>query len=161
MQRVIEIRPAEWHDIAAMASIRAREWQNEDYWIARIGRYLSGEHHPQHALAPRAAWVAFEAETIQGFVAGHLTRRFGCDGELEWINVVPESRGKGIADQLLEVMLEWFAQRGASRICVNVEPGNAPARKLYAKHGAETMSQYWMIWKPERNLPGLFDNDLL
>lgn len=141
-----------------MAAIRARESQNEDFWIARIGGYLRGEHHPQHALAPRAAWVAVAGDTVQGFVAGHLTRRFGCDGELEWIHVIPEWRGRGIADRLLDVMLDWFAEQCAARICVNVEPDNAAARGLYAKHGAEPMSQYWMVWKPERKLPGLFDD---
>jgi GNAT superfamily N-acetyltransferase len=161
MSNEILIRPAELRDVPVMAAIRAREWGTDSYWIDRIGGYLKGEHFPQHALLPRAAWVAVEGVTIEGFVAGHLTRRFGCDGELEWINVVPERRGKGIADRLMAVMLDWFTQQGATQICVNVEPANEVARRLYTKHGAVPMSSHWMIWKPERFLPGLFDQDAL
>jgi hypothetical protein len=39
---------------------------------------------------PRVSYVAFEQGLIVGFIAGHLTRRYGCDGELEWINVSPQ-----------------------------------------------------------------------
>lgn len=143
----MKIRPAEERHVQAMAAIRAREWQDEPYWVDRIGGYLKGQHHPQQALAPRAAWVALEGERVVGFIAGHLTRRFGCDGELEWINVAGESRGQGIADQLMVALMEWFQQQNANVICVNVAPDNLAARRLYARHGAVEMNPHWMIWR--------------
>lgn len=146
----MEIRPAEERDVQAMAALRAREWQDEPYWVDRIGGYLKGQHHPYQALAPRAAWVALEDERVVGFVAGHLTRRFDCDGELEWINVAGENRGQGIADRLVAVMLEWFREQNASLICVNVAPDNPVARRLYARHGAVEMNPHWMIWRDLR-----------
>jgi hypothetical protein len=71
-------------DIAAMARIRASEWGTEEYWIARITGYLDGELHPQKALIPRVIYVALENASLIGFIAGHLTQRYNCDGELEW-----------------------------------------------------------------------------
>ena len=64
----MKIRPAEERDVQGMAAIRAREWQDEAYWVDRIGGYLKGQHHPQQALAPRAAWVALEGERVVGIV---------------------------------------------------------------------------------------------
>jgi hypothetical protein len=46
----------------------------------------------------RAVFVATEnEELVIGFVAGHLTKSFDCDAELQWINVIAEKRGQGIA----------------------------------------------------------------
>ncbi|MGH7676081.1 MAG: hypothetical protein ACREMV_12490, partial [Gemmatimonadales bacterium] len=55
----------------------------------RMARYLAGTHHPQQALLPRVMWMATDGDRPIGYVAGHLTRRFDCEGELQWIYVVP------------------------------------------------------------------------
>ncbi len=111
-----------------------------------MARYLAGEHNPQQALPPRVAYVAEKEGAIVGYIAGHCTRRFGADGELQWIVVSPEHRGGRVASMLLRHLAAWFSARGATRICVNVEPGNAQARRFYAKHGARELSEYWMEW---------------
>jgi hypothetical protein len=53
----IEYRSAEVCDIASMAAIRAREWESEPLWKARIEVYLSGKHSPRQALAERISAV--------------------------------------------------------------------------------------------------------
>jgi ribosomal protein S18 acetylase RimI-like enzyme len=108
--------------------------------------YLRGEHHPQHARATRAAFVARDAEDLIGFIAGHLTTRFDCDGELQWLLVAPSARGGPAAALLWARLREWFVERRARRICVNVEPDNIPARRFYRRMGAEELSSHWMIW---------------
>jgi ribosomal protein S18 acetylase RimI-like enzyme len=139
-------REAEQSDIPAMARIRAAEWETEEYWRFRISRYLARELHPRQALMPRASYVALEGDALVGFIAGHLTRRFACDGELEWINVIPERRGSGVASELLRLLAAWFATQKASRICVDVEPANTPARRFYTRHGAEDLNPHWLVW---------------
>lgn len=134
-----------------MAAIRAREWETEAYWLKRIGGYLAWDNSPE-AQAARAVFVAVDGATVVGFVAGHRTRRYGCDGELEWINVIPERRGEGISGQLMARMGEWFVEQGLGRICVDVEPGNVVARRLYARYGAEPFKPYWMIWEDSRRM---------
>jgi ribosomal protein S18 acetylase RimI-like enzyme len=148
----IAIRPVEERDIAAMAAIRARERETEAFWAPRIAAYLSGEHSPQQALAARAAFVATEGDAMLGFVSGHRTRRYGCDGELQWVNVAEEARGRGIAGMLMERMAEWFVEQGALRVCVNVAPDNVPAVRLYAKHGAKPLNEHWMVWDDVRRM---------
>jgi ribosomal protein S18 acetylase RimI-like enzyme len=130
-----------------MAEIRAGDWGTADYWRERIQRYLDSESNPQHARQDRIAYVCVDGEFVVGLVAGHLTRRFGCDGELQWISVRPESRRHGVASQLFRHMAEWFVEQGAHRICVDVEPTNEAARRFYARHGAENLKPSWMVWK--------------
>jgi len=140
------IRVAVTDDVPAMARIRALSWGDEDYWEARIGGYLAGEANPQSALAPRVAFVAVEGGRIVGLVAGHLSKRFDCDGELEWIDVVPERRGSGVAKALLARLAAWFAEQGAARVCVDVEPSNHGARRFYERHGARVLNEHWLVW---------------
>src|SRR5438270_5212277 len=141
-------READKSDIPAMARIRAAEWETEDYWRTRISGYMDQELHPRQALTPRVLYVALEQDMIVGFIAGHLTKRFSCDGELEWIDVVSERRRGGIASQLLRMLAAWFIEREALRICVG--SGNAVARAFYAKHGAESLNKHWLVWNDIR-----------
>jgi ribosomal protein S18 acetylase RimI-like enzyme len=142
----LRYRQVERPDLPALARIRAAEWETEAYWQTRISRYLDCELHPQHALLPRIIYVASEVNSIVGFIGGHLTRRHGCDGELEWINVIPERRGSGAASGLLRLLAAWFVEQKALRVCVDVDPANAAAQRFYRKHGAETLNEHWLVW---------------
>ncbi|MGH9613366.1 MAG: GNAT family N-acetyltransferase [Bryobacteraceae bacterium] len=139
-------RKAESSDIPAMARIRAEDWGTEEYWETRISQYLACELHPQEALIPSTIYVALEGNSLVGFIAGHLTRRYACDGELEWINVIPERRGSGVSLQLLRLLAEWFAGQKALRICVDVDPANAAARRFYTRNGADKLNEHWLVW---------------
>ncbi|MGH9666038.1 MAG: GNAT family N-acetyltransferase, partial [Bryobacteraceae bacterium] len=135
------------------------------YWETRISKYLACELHPQQALIPRAIYVALEGNSLVGFIAGHLTRRDACDGELEWINVIPEHRGTGVSSELLRLLAAWFTGQNAVRICVNVDPTNTAAKRFYTRIGAETLNEHWLIWSdigirtrqiPIANVPRVF-----
>ena len=107
-------------------------------------QYLAGTHHPQQALLPRMLWMASAGPSPIGYVAGHLTRRFGCDGELQWIYVVPEHRRAQVASTLLRALATWFLGQGARRVCVDI--GSDDARPFYSRHGAVEMNRHWMVW---------------
>ncbi|MGH9481336.1 MAG: GNAT family N-acetyltransferase [Terriglobales bacterium] len=139
-------RQASLEDVHAMALIRSREWGDEVYWRGRIGDYLRREANPVQALPPRAAYVALFGNLTVGFIAGHLSQRFGCQGELQWINVLSEHRKRGIAQVLLRFMAGWFDARRAARVCVDVHPSNAAARAFYARQGARPLQPNWMVW---------------
>jgi len=111
----------------------------------RMGRYLAGEHHPQHALAPRVLWMATDGDAPIGYAAGHLTRRFDCEGELQWIYVAATHRRLGVASALLGRLAAWFVEHGARRICVDV--GDDDARPFYRRHGAVELNRHWMAWE--------------
>jgi len=97
-------------------------------------------------LSERVVFVCAEEDRVVGLTAGHLTRRFGCDAELQWISVRAEYRKRGIAAELLRCMVEWFVEQNARSVCVDVEPSNAVAREFYARHGAVDFKPNWMIW---------------
>lgn len=147
-------REAKESDRPAMARIRAVEWETEEYWLKRISAYLQGKLDPQKALKPRISYVALESDSVIGFIAGHLTVRHSCDGELEWINVVPERRGSMIAAELLRMLAGWFVVQGALRICVDVRPSNIVARRFYKRHGAEDLNPHWLVWRDIRLVLG-------
>jgi GNAT superfamily N-acetyltransferase len=149
---LITIRPVQESDIPSIAAIRAQRWQTEAFWIDRINRYLRGEHSPQKALFTRAAFVAVHEGKLAGFVAGHRTLRFDCEGELQWIDVREENRGRGIGYKLIARIGAWFVEHNVTRVCVNVDPSNTPARNLYTRCGAEPFNEHWMIWKNARNM---------
>lgn len=136
-------REAMTSDVPALARIRAAEWETQDYWQRRITGYLNGTLHPQQSLTPRVLYVALDGVATVGFIAGHLTRRSGCDGELEWINVVPDHRGTGIAAVLLRLLATWFQQHNALRVCVDPDE---QARAFYSRHGAIALNKHWMVW---------------
>ena len=142
----VTYRQADKSDIPAMAKIRTATWGSEDYWQTRITAYMERELHPQEALMPRAVYVAKTGMSLAGLIAGHLTRRFDCDGELEWIDVVPEHRRAGIAAHLLRNLAAWFVEQKAHRICVDVDPANTVARNFYVRQGAETLNRHWLFW---------------
>jgi hypothetical protein len=122
------LRVVEEADVPSMAAIRALEWGTETFWADRISRYLSGQHSPQQALSARTAFVAIDGSDLVGFVAGHKTRRLGCDGELQWINVVKERRGLGVAAGLMTMIAAWFCRSGCTtylRKRRSFEPGSA------------------------------------
>jgi len=142
----VVFRPATLLDVAAMAQLRLGHWGNAPDWDYRLASYLSGEHNPRHARSQRVMIVAEQDDEVIGFIAGHLTRRYHCDGELQWINVSAAQRRHGIATELLRELADWFASNNAHKICVDVRPRNLEARAFYTRHGAEPLNDHWMVF---------------
>ena len=78
----VAYRRATLEDVPAIMRSRGAdpEWGPAD---ARTAAYLQGTHHPQKALQPRALFVAVAGKDVVGYIAGHLTERFDCDGRSE------------------------------------------------------------------------------
>jgi GNAT superfamily N-acetyltransferase len=113
----------------------------------RMAGYLEGRHHPRHGLAPRAAFVALSDERIVGYVAGHLTTRYDCDGEVQYLYVAPPHRRSGIASELLRHLACWFIEQDARKVCVDVNLDSPAAQPFYARHGAVALNKHWMVWE--------------
>lgn len=146
MQNIV-YREAETVDIPFLAQIRASNWETEDF---SISGYLNCTRYPQKALKERVLYVALVDATIIGFIAGHLTTRYDCQGELEWINVIRQYQREGIASKLINILAAWFIKHKAYKICI--DPGDEIARKFYAKNGAEDLNEHWMFWDDIRNI---------
>ena len=146
----ISYRKAISLDIPSLAKIRSGNPDIEKHWTDRISGYLNYTHNPQQALKPRIIYVATDYDKIVGFVAGHLTIRYDCEGELQWINIIEEYQKHGIASELVKVLANWFVEQKSYKICV--DPGNDIARRFYKKNGAENLNAHWMFWKDIRDV---------
>jgi RimJ/RimL family protein N-acetyltransferase len=49
--------------------------------------------------------------------------------------VAPELRGTALARDLVDRVVDWAREHGATRVCLSVEPGNERAARLYEKCG--------------------------
>ena len=142
--RDVRFRQAAPADVPSLALLPGRG-EPGDAADPRMLPYLLGEHHPQQALPPRAMWMALDGDSPVGYVAGRLTRRFDCDGELQYLYVLPAYRGGGVAAGLLRRLAGWFVGQGARRVCVDV--GSERGGRFYARHGAEHLRKHWMVWE--------------
>ena len=134
-------------DIPSLAKIRSLEWGTVEYWINRIEGYLSKVNNPQGAKSERTILVLEVDNKIVGFIAGHATNRYNCQGELQWVNVLSEYQGQSLASYLLKGVARWFVENDILSVCVNVEPDNANAIAFYTKNQAQSINEHWMKWE--------------
>src|SRR5690242_10762779 len=101
MIEAIQFRQATSADVPAMALCRRNDPTDGGASDPRIAAYLDGQHHPQQASLPRAGYLALKDSAVVGYIAGHLTTRHGCSGELQYLFVAPAYRRQGVATALL------------------------------------------------------------
>jgi GNAT superfamily N-acetyltransferase len=145
MSNDISYRQATVADVASMADCR-RSDPAAGPADARMAAYFEGTHHPQQALPPRAGFVAEERGRIVGYIAGHQTTRFGCDGEVQYLFVAPDQRERGVASELLRALAAWFQAHGIAKVCVDVDLGSPAATPFYVHHGAVPINRFWYMW---------------
>jgi len=149
LYRDIAFRVATSDDVAAMIKCRL----SDPYFEAagtedpRMVAYLDGQHHPQQALAPRVAYVALASGEVIGYVAGHLTTRHECAGELQHLFVMPAVRRRRIGTALLKLLAKWFQEQAAQKICVAIANDSpAEARPFVEALGAVPLRRHWHAW---------------
>ncbi|WP_224484523.1 GNAT family N-acetyltransferase [Robertkochia aurantiaca] len=130
-----------------LARICASELGNYHYWIQRLDGYLNLEGNTQFARNKRIVYVAVEKGKPVGFIAGHLTSRWECDGELQWFFCHSALNRTFTTEKLFTLMRNWFVNQGVKSVCVNVEPDNYRIRDLYSSFGAKVLNDQWLIWK--------------
>ena len=130
LMTLVSYRVATTDDVPAMARLRDKSGWQGGASEERMRQYLAGTHHPQFARAGRAAYLAESSGAVAGFIVGHLTTRFACDAEVQWLLVAPAHRGGSVATPLLEQLTAWFLRQEAPRVCVNVSPQVFPRRAV-------------------------------
>ena len=101
------------------ATAFARPWDAHEF-----ERMLCERSTQAHAL--------WRAGTLRGFV---LSRRAADEAEILTVVLSPAIRGGGHSGRLLREHLSSLALGGIARVHLEVDEGNAPALKLYARHG--------------------------
>ncbi|WP_226039581.1 GNAT family N-acetyltransferase [Natrinema sp. DC36] len=75
-----------------------------------------------------------EGTAIAGFVEGRLEDEWG---EVNWLFVDPEHRGKGIGTELYETATEALRDGGADHVCVTVLEANTEGHQFVERFGLE------------------------
>jgi GNAT superfamily N-acetyltransferase len=149
LHREITFRTATSADVPSMAECRLSDpyFEAAGQGDPRMAAYLDGHHHPQQALAARIAYVAVARGEVIGYIAGHLTTRHQCDGELQHLFVTPARRRRRIGTALLGLLAKWFHEQGARKICVAVANDSpAEARPFVEEVGAVPLKRHWHAW---------------
>ncbi len=86
-------------------------------------------------------WQAHQqATTLIGFVGGEAVAYAYFDILADWgyvrnVVVTQQWRGRGLGHQLMHEVENFLQMHGCSQWCLNVQPDNAAAVQLYARHG--------------------------
>jgi ribosomal-protein-alanine N-acetyltransferase len=120
-RRPLRLSTAGPNDAAAMAEVHAlgfrRGWSE-----AEFERLLADANIIAHRATAGRALVGFAVSRIAADEAEVLS-----------IAVAPSWRGRGIAGRLLDLQLRRLAGLGITRLFLEVDEGNAAARRLYAR----------------------------
>lgn len=105
------------------------EWQDADErrWIERLS---SVPLNLVARLADKPAGVVSCIEPHDGGTA-----------ELISMWVAPFARGDGVGDALIQAVIAWAREQGASRVVLAVSESNAPAIGLYLRNGFTDVGQ--------------------
>jgi ribosomal-protein-alanine N-acetyltransferase len=125
------IRPAAMADAEAMAAIHASGF-DRPWGLIEFERLLAGENALAHVVS------AGSRGPIEGFV---LSRVAADEAEILSIAVSPAARAHGLGGRLLKPHMEALALRRIKTLFLEVEEGNTPALKLYARHGFTEVSR--------------------
>ncbi|WP_435063626.1 GNAT family N-acetyltransferase [Halobaculum sp. EA56] len=79
--------------------------------------------------------VAVDDGEVVGFVQSYLVERREPVGELDWLHVHPDHRGKGLGDDLLRAAETELLERGAERIEGRVLEANEAGTEFYEREG--------------------------
>ena len=81
-------------------------------------------------------YVAVVNEEVAGYVGTYF---MGDEVDITNIAVEQMYRRRGLADKLIEAVLEYSKSVEATAINLEVRPSNTPARSLYKKYGFEEL----------------------
>jgi GNAT superfamily N-acetyltransferase len=101
------------------------------------------KEHPQTSKEPRVIYAAIAGGEMVGYIAGHLTERFGMDGELESIYILYEHQRRGLGTRLVIELAKWFQTWNVTKVCVDAVP---QSQGFYLKLEARPFRGPWLVW---------------
>ena len=119
---------------------------------------MAGLRTAQDALATHRATGVFRAGTWHLALEGGeavgvvLTSEVEGRGDLVYLGVVPEARGRGIGRALLGQAIRDTARMGLPALAVAVDTQNAPAVRLYERAGFKEVRRRLVFFVPKERL---------
>jgi [ribosomal protein S18]-alanine N-acetyltransferase len=125
------IRPGKMADVESMAAIHA-EGFDRPWGLIEFERLMSAENIIAHVASSGSLGP------VEGFV---LSRLAADEAEILSIAVAPVARGHGVAAKLLRQHMDALALARVKTLFLEVEEGNTPALRLYARKGFTEVSR--------------------
>jgi [ribosomal protein S18]-alanine N-acetyltransferase len=122
---VTELARMRWWHVEALMPVERALFAPEP-WTERLFWSELGQLDTRHYL------VALEGEQVVGY-AGLCD--YPDEAFVQTIAVAPAAQGTGLGSRLLRALLDEAARRGQSRVSLEVRADNAPAQRLYERHG--------------------------
>jgi ribosomal-protein-alanine N-acetyltransferase len=123
-----------WHIAQLMPVERAlfapEPWSERLFW-SELGQ-LDTRHYLVALAGPEAAGPAVEEPPVVGY-AGLCD--YPDEAFVQTMAVAPWAQGQGLGARLLAALLEEAERRRQSTVSLEVRADNAPAQRLYARHG--------------------------
>ena len=148
----MDIRRARPGDIPQLLSLIRRYWDFEGIeGFAALRIELVLKELLEGPVTRGSIWVA----ESQGKLAGYLILVFvmsvehqGLMGEIDEFFVLPEARSRGVGAQLLAAAEAALAQRGCTRLQLQLGTANDLARGFYGRRGYSVRAGYELWDKP-------------
>lgn len=102
---------------------------SEERWRERLS--VAGAHD----------LLAFDGEHVVGMVSGMPVADDPARAELISMWVAPAARGTGLAADLIDRIIDWATEGGASVLDLSVMPDNPTARRAYERAGFVALSE--------------------
>jgi len=106
--------------------------------------YLSAQS-PATSRPERVVLKAVVDGDVIGYLAGHLTTRYGKDGEIQSFYVLKSRQRQGVGLALLRQFIDWLTAHNARSLCVGISADN-PYQAFYLKYGGVHLNPHWIVW---------------
>ncbi|HEY0813419.1 MAG TPA: GNAT family N-acetyltransferase [Pseudonocardia sp.] len=132
---MIEIRPAEQNDDAALAAVDEATWTTAASPAPRpesFTTFFDGRVDPADVL------VAEREGAVVGYVALHRSTALPAHAHvlaIRGLAVHPGATGRGVGQALVEAAVAEATRRGSRKVSLRVLGPNTVARRLYARCG--------------------------
>ena len=119
------IRQMTEEDVAAVAALEAENF-SRPWSFDAFSKTLSDENY--------IVMIAKATDALLGYCVLLCT---GEEADITNVCTAPEARGKGVAMDMLAVLMDVGRARGVTEFFLEVRESNVPARRLYTKLGFE------------------------
>jgi len=148
-----------FHGLHAFNATLDSRFSLADDWPAVLADHLTHERLHHHG----ATFLAWLGERAVGLLMmdGHTDSPLFLDrhwAELIALYVVPDQRGEGVADDLLDEGMAWAKDHGYTRIQLYVTTSNMGAKRFYGRSRFKPIQEIWCYDLPQA--PGLPSTDL-
>jgi GNAT superfamily N-acetyltransferase len=131
----------EWLELARLTPAAWRDYRAIRLAALAEAPYAFGSTLAEERRLREPDWRARLTDRAQ-FVVRHRGEAVGTIGgvvedgaELVSLWVHPAWRGRGVGDLLVQAVLDWAREQGHPEVRLWVSADNAPAERLYARHG--------------------------